>query len=532
MHLLVLWIIDSCLPDGQSLEKKSKIGTRNPDDLTLLCIDCICQNFHATVELLALALDASKDILEFLAAQAELLLHLVKSVQKSPSSPICMVLKTCGSGLKVLSDLRSSVTGVNVTIQHLLMLLLLVMESTCLNSDRDGVKDKESVEGLAEISNVTLGLLPLLCHCITSAEHCTLSLTIVDLILRSLLTPNTWFPIIHQYLQLRHVIQKLQDKTTFASIPIILKFFLTLARIRGGAEMLINAGFFSSLKVLFSELLDGGTSSFVNNDKIPFNLLDKTEKLHQIWGLGMAVVAAMVHSLGDSFCTDIADNVIPYFFSEKAFLISYYLSAPDFPSDDHHKKRARAQRTQTSLTSLKETEHTLMLMCVLAKHWGSWVKAMKEMDSQLRETSIHLLAFISRGAQHVGESASRTAPLLCPPVLKEELDWCNRPSVIKSKSGWFALTPLGSVSKTKSSSASATTAIVIRDQTIDSSLAASQTYFSDAVAMQIYRITFLLLEFLCLQAKGAAERAEEVGFVDLAHFPELPMPEILHGLQV
>lgn len=519
------------MSDGQSLEKRSKIGRKNPDDLTLSCIDHICQNFHVTVELLALAPGASKDILEFLAAQAELLLHLVKSVQKRPTSPICVVLKTCGSGLKVLSDLRSSVTMVNVTIKHLLMLLLLVMESTCLNSHRDGLKDKE-FENLAEISNVTLGLLPLLCHCIICAEHCTLSLTIVDLILRSLLTPNTWFPIIQQYLQLRHVIQKLQDKTTFESIPIILKFFLTLARVRGGAEMLINAGFFSSLKVLFSELLDAGPSFVGNNDKIPFNLPDKTEKLHQIWGLGMAVVAAMVHSLGDSFCTDIADNVIPYFFSEKAFLISYNLSSPDFRSDDHEKKRARAQRTQASLTSLKETEHTLMLMCVLAKHWGSWVKAMKEMDSQLRETSIHLLAFISRGTQHVGESASRTAPLLCPPVLKEELDWCNRPSIINSKSGWFALTPLGSVSKTKSSSASATTALVIRDQTTDSSLAVSQTYFSDAVAMQIYRITFLLLEFLCFQAKGAAERADEVGFVDLAHFPELPMPEILHGLQV
>lgn len=519
------------MSDGQPLEKRSKIGRKNPDDLTLSCIDRICQNFHVTVELLALAPGASKDILEFLAAQAELLLHLVKSFQKIPTSPICVVLKTCGSGLKVLSDLRSSVTMVNVTVKHLLMLLLLVMESTCLNSHRDGLKDKE-FENLAEISNVTLGLLPLLCHCIICAEHCTLSLTIVDLILRSLLTPNTWFPIIQQYLQLRHVIQKLQDKTTFASIPIILKFFLTLARVRGGAEMLINAGFFSSLKVLFSELLDAGPSFVGNNDKIPFNLPDKTEKLHQIWGLGMAVVAAMVHSLGDSFCTDIADNVIPYFFSEKAFLISYNLSSPDFRSDDHEKKRARAQRTQASLTSLKETEHTLMLMCVLAKHWGSWVKAMKEMDSQLRETSIHLLAFISRGTQHVGESASRTAPLLCPPVLKEELDWCSRPSIVNSKSGWFALTPLGSVSKAKSSSASATTALVIRDQTTDSSLAVSQTYFSDAVAMQIYRITFLLLEFLCFQAKGAAERAEEVGFVDLAHFPELPMPEILHGLQV
>lgn len=516
----------------QSLDKGIRVGGKTPDQFSVSCIDRICQNFCATVELLAPALDASKDILDFLAAQAELLLLLVRSVQKSLSSSICvLVLKTSGFALKVLSDLRTSVAGVNIALKHLLMLLLLVMESTCLNSHRNGMKEKESVEDLAKVSNVSLGLLPILCHCITNEEHCTLSLTITDLILRSLLTPNTWFPIIQQHIQLRHVIQKLQDKTSFASISTILKFFLTLAQVRGGAEMLLNTGFFSSLRALLSEILDGGPSSAVNIDKI-FDVPDKTEKLHLIWGLGMAVVAAMVHSLGESFCTDIVDNVIPYFFSEKAYLISYYLNAPEFPSEDHDKKRPRAQRTQTSLTSLKETEHTLMLMCVLTKHWSSWVKAMKEMDSQLRETSIHLLAFISRGMQRVGESASRTAPLLCPPILKEELDWSKKPSVVNSKNGWFALTPLGCGSKTKFSAASATSAFLMRDQTAESSHPVSQTYFSDAVAVQIYRITFLLLKFLCLQAKGAAERAEEVGFVDLAHFPELPMPEILHGLQV
>ncbi|XP_074314664.1 uncharacterized protein LOC141649895 [Silene latifolia] len=55
--------------------------------------------------------------------------------------------------------------------------------------------------------------------------------------------------------------------------------------------------------------------------------------------------------------------------------------------------------------------------------------------------------------------------------------------------------------------------------------------FSDIVAIQLYRIAFLVLKFLCLQADDALRRAEELGSVDLSHFPELPDPEILHGLQ-
>ncbi|GJM91701.1 hypothetical protein PR202_ga08104 [Eleusine coracana subsp. coracana] len=51
------------------------------------------------------------------------------------------------------------------------------------------------------------------------------------------------------------------------------------------------------------------------------------------------------------------------------------------------------------------------------------------------------------------------------------------------------------------------------------------------MAVQIYRIAFLIMKFLCSQAKEAVKRAEELEFLDLAHFPELPMPDILHGLQ-
>ncbi|KAK9987854.1 hypothetical protein SO802_028093 [Lithocarpus litseifolius] len=83
----------------------------------------------------------------------------------------------------------------------------------------------------------------------------------------------------HLELQLVNIL-KLHDKNSFASIPILLKFFLTLARVKGGDS---------------------------------------------------------------STCTGIVDNVIPYFFSEKAYIISYYLNAPDFPSDDPDRKRPWAQ---------------------------------------------------------------------------------------------------------------------------------------------------------------------------------------------
>ncbi|KAB2602437.1 nucleoporin NUP188-like protein [Pyrus ussuriensis x Pyrus communis] len=141
-------------------------------------------------------------------------------------------------------------------------------------------------------------------------------------------------------------------------------------------------------------------------------------------------------------------------------------------------------------------------------------------------------AFISRGTQWLGEPSSLSAPLLCPSVLKEEFDGWKKPSFMNSKSGWFALSALSCVSKPKFSTIPTTsTALVIKTQATVNGSHISQSYFSDSIALQIYRITFLLLKFLSLQAEGAARREEEVGFVDLDHFPELPMPEILLGLQ-
>lgn len=425
----------------------------------------------------------------------------------------------------MLNDFRPLGSGVKDTMKLLLMLLLSSVKSSCKSSQSGGAVEMESVEAFPEVSNVSLGLLPILCHCTESTDHCTLSLAIIDLVLKGFLTPNTWFPILKKHLRLQHLVLKLQDRNLISSIPIILKFLLTVARVRDGAAMLFTAGFLPSLKMLFSDLSVGNSSSIIEIERSNFLPPEKIEKPRDIWGLGLAVVTAMIHSLGDSSSgADIVDYVIAYFILEKGYLIFHYLNAPEFPFDDRDKKRARSQKTPTSLNALRETEHTLVLICELVKRRNSWMKAMKEMDSPLRERSIHLLAFISRGAQNF-----RVAPLVCHPVLKEELKWYNEPSVINSRCGWFALTAIDCGLNPRFSAASSkSTALVVKDQGSE----VCQTYFSDIIAIQIYRIAFLILKFLCLQAECAIRRAEEVGFVDLAHFPELPMPEILHGLQV
>nr|KYP39665.1 hypothetical protein KK1_039024 [Cajanus cajan] len=406
------------------------------DKLIFTFMDNICQSFLATIESLSSVLDASEDILSFLACQVELLLHLERTVCKSlPLHVSLLVLKCASSGLKLLSALKPLPSEANMIMKLLLTLLLSVLQSNSFDAHSGGATDESSGEDFSKVSNTTLGILPIICNCIATSEHCMLSLS---------------------------------------------------------SEKLV----------------------------VP----------RDIWAIGLAVVTAMVKSLGDnSSGTAIVDSMIPYIFSEKAQLIFSSLNALDFPSHDHDKKRPRAQRPLISLATLKETEHTLMLMCELAKHWNSWIKAIRNVDRQLREKCIHLLAFISRGSQRLGELSSKNAPLLCPPTVKEDLEICLKPSYVNSRNGWFALSPLGCVPKLKISSFS--TALSTYDQVTESTAPVPKTCFSDTVALQVYRIAFLLLKFLCLQTEGAAKRAEEVGFVDLAHFPELPMPEILHGLQ-
>lgn len=517
----------------QSSEQKTTIPVKIPAELILSSVEHICGSLHSTFDSLAPIPDNSDDILAYLVAQAELLLHLIRSISKRLSFSVCLlILKSSASGLKVLNDFRQSATSVTASTKVLLELLLLSVELSCTRSQSVEVTEMESVESHADASHLSLGLLPVLCNCLEPEDHCTLSLTAMDLILKWFLSPSTWFPVVQKHLQLQRLVHYLQDRKSSISVPIILKFFLSLARVRGSAEMLLNAGFFASLRVLFADISDDTSLSLIQKEKSLSNSSDKIKKPQHIWGLGLAVVTAIIQSSGDSSsCRNFADCIMDYLFLEKSYIIYYYLSAPHVPSDVNEKKRPRAQKTETTLSSLKETEHTLVLLCVLSKHWKSWTKATKEMDSMLREKCIHLLAFISRGNQRLRESPNRVAPIFCHPVLKEEFEWYKKPSFVNSKNGWFGLSPLGCGLDPRFSNVSSRNGLAIKDRTSENANQ-SQTYFSDFTAIQMYRIAFLLLKFLCLQAQGAARRSEEVGFVDVAHFPELPVPDILQGLQV
>jgi len=76
-----------------------------------------------------------------------------------------------------------------------------------------------------------------------------------------------------------------------------MKFFLTLAQVRGGAEMLYCSGFLSSVRVLFAE--SGEDMSSIASEKLGSSC-EKFVIPQDIWGLGLVVVTVMVKFLGDN----------------------------------------------------------------------------------------------------------------------------------------------------------------------------------------------------------------------------------------
>ncbi|KAJ8433951.1 hypothetical protein Cgig2_001880 [Carnegiea gigantea] len=524
----IMTVLTLNMGDGRQRNALNRI-TR---DGILSCIDFVCKEFHATVGVVAAAADSPQEVLDFVAAQAELLLCLARHVDDDMPPPTCLIiLKTCGFGLKALGESTLPVAEVKVTMGFLLMLLLLVLKSCSVSSPTSSPTDGES-DPSGKVSNVCLGLLPVLCRCTETPDQCIISLSTMDVIFKRLLTPSTWLAIIQQHLQLQQLISMLHDEGNFESLPIILKFFLTLASVRGGAEMLIASGFLSSLRVLFSGISDGSMASLIKQEE-KFTMRGcKIEKPQFIWGLGLAVLTAIMCSLGESsLCADVIENMISFFFSEKTDVIAYHLSAPDIPSDDHDKKRARALKRHASLSALRETEHTLLLVSFLAKHRSSWIKVTKETGSELRKRIIHLLAFISRTSHRLGQSSTRPPSFLCVPAFKEETDYCRKASFMNSRSGWFGVAAHECIQTPNASDESLKTAVVVKGKAKGNGDSWNPSYFSDAIAAEVYRIALLILKFLCLEAADAARRAEELGFIDLSYFPELPDPDILHGLQ-
>lgn len=144
---------------------RATTGGRISDELIFAFMDNICQSFLATIETLSSVLDASEDILNFLACQAELLLQLTRTVFKSLALHVSLlVLKCASSGLKLLSALKPLPSEANLIMKLLLTLLLSVLQSDSLNAHSGGATNESSGEDFSKVSNATLGLLPILCN--------------------------------------------------------------------------------------------------------------------------------------------------------------------------------------------------------------------------------------------------------------------------------------------------------------------------------------------------------------------------------
>lgn len=433
----------------------------------MLGIKCVCKSIQATLDSIVSTtiINAEEESYMFglLSTQTEFLLTLVK-IGKVHLHAIPILTKVVVSGIKVLADIRSPGPALNKTIELFLMLQLDLLGTS---TDRDDASEATLTE-LASIS----GLLSPLCKYSKNPELSNLALVCMDLIMKhNLVSPSISVPIVQNHLPVRDILQKIRNETISDSVSVsasvAFSFFLTLSKTKGGVQLLHSSHVLSFLNAFLGE-----------GD--PF----LTKSVH-LWSLGVAIITSVIHfASSDSCYSDIVEEAV-LFLTEKAEVMSYYLSAPELPINDN--KRPRPNNSRITLDALTLTKQCLSFVYTLSRY-----KVPLSISSGLMENVIHLLAFISKRS---------TKLPFCPPSCKEEvrLDKCT--AVIKTKCGWFGLS-------------------------------AEPTRFTERVAVKIYKISLLVLSILCVQAEAAVKRAEEVGFVDPVNLPELPMPEILHALQV
>ncbi|WVZ58174.1 hypothetical protein U9M48_008470 [Paspalum notatum var. saurae] len=491
---------------------------------TQSAIRCACKSFESTVASLLPQVDRNEVLFPLLSGQVELLLtlarilfHQAKKNEKSfhIDPDIVLLMKTSGASMSFLVDLMPTAHALKQPVKALLVLLLSSYEFMYSRVDIKDLPDDVNMFG--DLALLSVSLLPALCKLAENRECSDLAVASMDLILKGFVPSNVWVPIIQKHFRLQAILHKCQNGD-FLSTKVILSFLLTMGRIKDGAKILYSANIF----VLLSQLsLD---------DSCLRNSLSAQVKDVNTWGLGLAIVASLNHCLDDDISHNNVVNCTISFLSGQVPLMSSYLSAQSATAHQS-KKRALSQKSQTSLSALSLTENILILLCILAKYHFPQDTG-KEVESELREIIIHLLAFISKGCVKTSNSSNWNSYFFSPAVVKEEVALNEKPALVRSKYGWFKFAAGCTLSSaTASVSSSAGLPLVISDKSSGDCDSIRQTRFTEMLAVQIYRIAFLIMKFLCSQAKEAVKRAEELEFLDLAHFPELPMPDILHGLQ-
>lgn len=506
------------LPDGEISATATESAIR-----------CACKYFQSTIDSLFPEVDTNEVLFPLLSGQVDLLLtltrflfHQAKQTKSSARlySVILLVMKTSGASTSFLVDLMPSCPALKKPVKSLLVLILSLFEFIY---GEDDIKDVSGdVNLFGESSIISMSLLPVLCKLAGNRDYSDLAIGSMDLLLKGFIHPNVWLPILRKHFHLQAMLHKCQNGAIL-STQVILNFLLTLGRTKDGAKMLQSANIFAFLKVLLSQLS--------LSDSCFRNSLSSQAKDVNLWGMALAIVASLNNCMDDDISRSSVANSTISFLSGQVPLMSSYLSAQSI-NTHQSKKRAVLQQPQTSLSALSLTENILSLLCILAKYHFPHDTSMMEVDSELREIIIHLLAFISKGSAWTGDSPNLNPSFCCLPIVKEEVVLLEEPPLIRSKHGWFRFAASSTLSTAAVSAPSNTAlSLVVRDKSSGDSGSVKQTRFTEMIAVQIYRIAFLIMKFLCSQAKEAVKRADELEFVDLAHFPELPMPDILHGLQ-
>ena len=91
---------------------------------------------------------------------------------------------------------------------------------------------------LFDVSLLSLGFFPVLCSCVEKNNVSKISLAVIDMLLKSFLASNTWIPVFQKHFPAKCVISQLRHDIWRDSGLVILNLCLSLACVRGGAEIL------------------------------------------------------------------------------------------------------------------------------------------------------------------------------------------------------------------------------------------------------------------------------------------------------
>lgn len=109
-------------------------------------------------------------------------------------------------------------------------------------------------DAFADVTLVGLGFLPLLSAAVEHPSYSNLALSGINLLIKGFLAPTTWLPVLQNHFPTRCLLGRMHADLGSESPKVALSMCLSLARGKGGAEMLQNAGVFSHLLILSKQL--------------------------------------------------------------------------------------------------------------------------------------------------------------------------------------------------------------------------------------------------------------------------------------